>query len=174
MSSLAHAGFFELGASGNFRLSKIDDNNYQELVSYTGTVSYYFWEMSALEFSYTQGQQTVVLKIPQDNKNTTITTFELFGLDLVLSLGDKQAAVIPYIKMGAAYITKEIYREIEGVRADKVDSPSGIVPSAGIGAKIRLTNTLGIKFGVDAWSSPLDKDPVTWDYAARAGVSWLF
>jgi Outer membrane protein beta-barrel domain len=174
--SLAQAGFIELSATGNYRISRIDEDNYQEMVSYTGSVSYYFWELSALELSYTEGIQVVVLKIPGDNKTTTSTKFSLAGLDLVLTLADKQSAFQPYIKVGGAYLTKRIEREVEGIPNgnDSIDAPSGAVPSAGLGFKVKLTNQMSIKVGVDAWTSPLDRDPVTIDYAGRAGMSWLF
>lgn len=44
--------FVELGANANYRRSAFDSNNYQELISYTGSISYYFMEMSAIELSY--------------------------------------------------------------------------------------------------------------------------
>jgi hypothetical protein len=172
----AQAGIIELGASGNYRLSRIDDDNKQEMTSYTGTISYYFWEMSALELSYTQGKSVVTYMFPGETTHTYITTvFELIGLDLVLTLGDKQSVFLPYIKVGGAYIRKEIAREVEGVSGvQRIPAPDGIVPSAGIGFKIRFTQTLSLKVGVDAWTSPPDREPVTVDYAGRAGLSWMF
>jgi hypothetical protein len=174
-SGAAQAGFVEIGASGNYRISRIDDNNKQELVSYTGSVSYYFWELSALELSYTQGQQVVTVQFEGETTRTTMTTFfELIGLDLVLTLADKQSMLQPYIKVGGAYLRKEIVRDVEGLGRTKMDSPAGVVPSAGIGFKLRFTQTLSFKVGVDAWTSPLDREPVTIDYAGRAGISWMF
>ncbi|MBX7231787.1 MAG: porin family protein [Bdellovibrionales bacterium] len=173
-STSVFAGFMEVGASGNYRISKINSNNYQEMVSYTGSLSYYFWEMSAMELSYTQGNQIVVLQIPSDNKTTTTTFFELIGLDLVITLADKQSDFQPYVKMGGAYIKKEIVRTIESLGSDRIDSPAGLVPSAGVGFRIKLSTNFSIKAGVDAWTSPLKQNPVTIDYAGRAGVSFLF
>ncbi len=173
-SSLAQAGVFEIGASGNYRISRLDEDNYSEMVSYTGTISYYFWEMSALELSYTQGTQITVMLIPGDNKTTTTTGFQMGGADLVLTLADKQSLFQPYVKLGGAYLRKEMVREIETLGKDRLPTSEGIVPSAGVGFKIRLTNALSLKAGVDAWTSPPSQDRTTIDYAARAGISWMF
>lgn len=144
------------------------------MVSYTGSLSYYFWEMSALELSYTEGTQVVVLSIPGDNKNVVTTQFRIIGGDLVLTLADKDSLLQPYVKVGGAYMTKKITREIQTVGSDHLDAPSGLVPSAGVGFKIKISQGLSIKVGVDAWTSPPEKKPVTVDYAGRAGISWLF
>lgn len=174
-SSAASAGYVEVGASGNYRISKIDDDNKQELISYTGSISYYFWELSAIELSYTQGRQVVTTKFPGETAHSITTTFfELFGLDLVLTFADKQSSFQPYVKVGGAYMSKQIVREIEGISRDKVDAPEGLVPSAGIGFRLKFTNALSLKVGVDGWTSPPDHDPVTVDYAGRAGLSWMF
>ena len=174
VSPSAFAGIFEVGASGNYRISRIDNDNYQEMVSYTGTISYYFWEMSAFELSYTEGTQIVVLQIPTENKTTTTTSFKMGGLDLVLTLADKDSVFQPYIKVGGAYIKKEIYREVATLGIDRLPSSEGVVPSAGVGFKVKITNAFSIKAGVDAWTSPSNQKPTTIDYAGRAGVSWMF
>lgn len=170
----ASAGIFEVGGSGNYRISRLDKDNYQEMTSYTGSVSYYFWEMSALELSYTEGEQIVVLKIPTENKTTTTTIFKMAGLDLVITLASKESVIQPYIKAGGAYITKDMYREVETVGMDRLPSQKGLVPSAGAGIKIKFTNTMSLKVGVDAWTSPSNQKPTTIDYAGRAGLSWMF
>lgn len=169
----ASAGFIELGASGNYRISRINTDNYQELISYTGSLAYYFWEMSAIELSYTQGSQVVVVT-PDPTSRTKITTFfELIGADLVLTLADKQSFFQPYIKAGGAYTKKVIVREVIN-QSDRIPSRDGLVPSAGLGFKLNFTNAFSIKVGVDAWSSPPGQDPVTVDYAGRGGISWIF
>ncbi|MCB0407496.1 MAG: hypothetical protein KDD34_04770 [Bdellovibrionales bacterium] len=171
---IAHAGFIELGTSANYRRSTIDSNNFQESISFTGSVAYYFWESSALELSYTEGYSQIVVTPIADSKTITETQFSLLGLDFVLSISGREDAFQPYLKMGGAVITKSIYRQIDGVTGkDKIAEQTGTVPSAGIGFKILLTKTFSIKIGVDAWTSPLNDDPVTIDYAGRAGLSWF-
>lgn len=168
------AGIFEIGASGNYRISRLDRNNYQEMESYTGSISYYFWENSALELSYTSGTQIVVLKITGENMAITTTSFQMMGADLVLSLASKESFIQPYIKAGAALTRKKMTREIENQGVDELPISEGLVPSAGIGVKFKISNTMSLKLGVDGWTSPSNQKPTTIDYAGRAGISWLF
>lgn len=170
----AHAGYMEIGATANYRKSAIDGSNYQEILSYTASYSYYFWEMSALELSYTSGENVVSVQINNEPKSKITTRFSLIGLDLVVTMADKESAFQPYFKIGAAYIQKDVLQEVENLSAQKLNSPSGVVPSVGLGFKIKMTKEIALKCGVDAWSSPLDKQPFTVDYAGRAGISWLF
>ena len=168
------AGIVELGASANFRRSTIDDNNFQESTSYTGSLSYYFWEMSALELSYTEGEAFLSVKPLDDTKIITTSTFKLIGVDLIITLGSQQSTLQPYVKIGGAHIEKKIVRQAEGLDASEIESPSGIVPSAGIGLKIALGRSFSIKIGLDAWTSPMGEKNKTLDYAGRAGISWMF
>lgn len=177
-SSQAFAGFIEVGASGNYRRSTINADNFQESISFTGSVSYYFWDQSALEFSYTDGYSQVVTAQEGGLKRTTETEFEMIGVDLVFGFGDRQAAFQPYIKGGAARISRKIAFQTEGQEKVVIPASDGIVPSAGVGMKVRLTKTFSLKFGVDAWTTPPSDDdaddPTVVDYAGRAGISWLF
>lgn len=173
-SHLAAAGFLELGATANYRRSTISDENYQESISYTGSISYYFWEMSAIEVSYTQGYSKLVVTPFGGDRSTTETDFSLLGLDLVLSFAGRKDMFQPYIKVGGAHISKEIYRQsAEGFSKVLIAEQSGVVPSAGIGFKIKISERFSVKVGVDAWTSPLEEDPVTVDFAGRAGISWF-
>jgi opacity protein-like surface antigen len=173
---LVWAGYMEIGVSGSYRKSFIDEKNYQESTSLTGSVSYYFWELSALELSYTQGGAKIVLQPEGEVPVTTITNFEAIGLDLVVTFADRAAFIQPYGKLGAAYISKKIKRKAADYAAYDVASESteGISPTAGAGLKFKLTDQFSVKFGGDVWWSPLGKEPMTTDYAFRVGVSWLF
>lgn len=172
-SQTASAGFTELSATANYRKSSIDENNYQESVSYVGSIAYYFWELSALELSYTNGQSTISVQPIGDIKTLTTTDFELTGLDLVFTLAARDDLLQPYIKIGGAYLKKRIVEQPDGLAAQVVASQDGLAPSAGVGIKIQVAKDFFIKAGVDAWSSPLKVTPIIVDYAARAGVSWL-
>src|SRR3954470_4085858 len=86
-SPLASAGFFEVGASANYRSSGYDKNNYIESLTYTASFSYYFWELCAWELNYTTGYSKQVTKgtgdlDPVDKVEDNI---DLAALDLVLS-----------------------------------------------------------------------------------------
>lgn len=173
-SSNCFAGTVEIGASANLRKSTIDKNNFQDSTSYTGSISYYFWEMSALEISYTEGTALLSVKPVDDTKIITTSSFRLIGVDLVISLASSQSFLQPYLKVGAAHIEKKIVRQPEGMDASEIEAPKGIVPSAGLGFKLILSKNFSIKIGADAWTSPLGEKNPTIDYAGRAGISWLF
>lgn len=174
-SCSALAGVFELGASATFRNSKIDSNNYTETQSYTGSISYYFWEMSAIEISFTDG---VSILGTQDTSNDPIiykSKFNMVGADFVFTFSGRQAPFQPYVKAGAAQISKQVFRELNDGSVTKIsDTGSGnVVPSAGIGFKMRLTNTLSFKASYDTWSSSSSGDSSELDQAWRIGLSWF-
>lgn len=175
--SLALAGIFELGLTANYRSSQVTEDNSQASLSYTGSISYYFFEMSALELSYTNGNSVLSYRPSASDPKTEITTeFEMMGVDLVLTFAGRDAAFQPYVKVGGAHISKKIViAGDQGTGSAEIKAPDGIVPSAGIGVKIKLTEQFLIKAGVDAWTSPLNDDAggddATIDFAGRAGIS---
>jgi hypothetical protein len=95
-------------------------------------------------------------------------------MDLVLSFAERQDPFRPYIKFGGGYLTKQRYRKINDDARERIAKQDGVVPSAGLGMSLALSKEFSIKLGIDAWTSPLDEDPLVIDYAARAGISWLF
>lgn len=172
----AHAGFVELGASANYRSSGYDKNNYIESLTYTASLSYYFWEMCAWEMNYTTGYSKQVTKGTSelDPVEKVEDNIDLAALDLVLSFAKRQDPFRPYIKVGAGYLVKERFRQVNEDDKDRIGKQEGIVPSGGVGLSINLTKDLSIKVGVEAWTSPLKVQPVVVDYAGRAGISWIF
>ena len=171
----------------NYRRTSIDENNFSESTSYTGSVSYYFWERSAFELSYTSGIGTLSSKANgvTELAQKQIAQFSMTSLDLVLSLAGKDDPFQPYIKFGGGYVDKKIFKENELEGRQIIQTQSGIVPSAGAGLKIGLTQSLSLKLGIDAWTTPLDdtsvnsdgtgeKRKIQIDYAGRAGLSWMF
>ncbi len=166
--------YFEVGLTANYRRSSIDTENWQETLSYTGSVSYYFWQMSALELSYTQGLSELSVKATDSLKMITTNFFSMTGLDLVISFADRRAPFQPYVKLGAAYMSKTIRRQTEGFNSTLIAETSGLVPSAGLGFRILITETLSLRVGLDSWTNPLNESPLIFDYAGRAGISWMF
>lgn len=174
---LCQAGFVELGGSVNYRRSSFDSQNYQELISYTGSVAYYFMEMSALELSYTNGYSDMSISSPYnpiESRYETYTNFQLLALDLVFSFAEKEDMFQPYIKLGGGYLKKQVFFQVNGGDIDLVSSQEGMVPSGGIGCRLMLTRSIAIKLGLDAWTTPPTEQPVTVDYAGSLGASWLF
>lgn len=168
-TSYALAGYIELGGSGSYRKTSQDKENYSVSKSLTGSIAYYFWELSAIELSYTRARQ-------DDHFVTyTSTVFqEIYEADLIFTLAGRQSSFQPYIKAGAAYQSKKSQYKQPSTSPVSLPDVKGVGPSGGIGFKILMSQSLALKAGVDIWSSPLNQDPVTYDYAYRAGLSFLF
>ncbi len=164
----------ELSLTGNFRNSKLDDNNFQKTFSLTGSFAVYLWERSAVEFSYTQGSSNLQsLPSEGDSKVVVNSEFRLFGGDFVTTFNDRKAPIHPYIKLGLAYMDKTITREVD-VGTSQLDPVSGIVPSAGLGIKIKTNERFFIKLGADLWASPIGRNQESLDYTFRFGLSCYF
>jgi outer membrane protein W len=176
ISSWAQAGFVEIGASANYRRSAFNKDNFQELLSYTSSISFYFNENSAIELSYTDGYSELSVKPsdPLDPKTTTETNFTMIGADLVLSFSGRDDALQPYVKIGGGYLLKEVFQQQDNADKYLISHSEGLVPSAGVGFKLVVTKELAVKFGLDAWTTPLQENPVVVDYSGRAGISWMF
>ncbi|MFM6929312.1 MAG: outer membrane beta-barrel protein [Bdellovibrio sp.] len=170
----AHAIYTELGAQYGHKTQTYDDNNYNESESISGSVSLYFWERIALEISYTNATAVVVSKaFAADPKRTTIQKSQIFGTDLILILADKKALFQPYIKGGMAQINRKQTIKIENQDTYENEPESAVAPSYGVGLKIPLTESFGIKLSYDAWETPISGDSKTNDSAIRAGVTWV-
>lgn len=183
LSSQVQAGYFELGFSGNYRKLYLPTEtrieSFDSTVSYTASLAYYFAEMAALELNYTKGQSERFVPSATADSRTTYD-FTLAGMDLILTLADRKSNFIPYIKGGLAYfaekkVTYEFVNNSTGQRTtETVPLDPTFVPSAGFGVKMRLTEAMAFRLGMEAWTSDsINKDP-RWDWAGRAGVSWFF
>lgn len=174
----AHAGYVELSTSASYRKSFVNADNYSVTQSATGAFAYYFLEMSAIEFSYTEGVNTqygqAILAGALRSYVQTIN-FRLTGADIIISFAGRQAPVQPYVKVGAAYVVKN-YKIITDVTDPVTFESKGVAPTAGLGFRIMITQNFAFKIGVDAWSSPptAEGKDVPYDMAGKAGISWLF
>ena len=163
----------EVGLSGSYRRSNLDQENFTDTKSITGSMTYYFYALSAVELSYTKGLTTVQTDPSLVTGQTAKTEFELIGIDLILSLGEKESLVKPYFKLGAVHVQSKIIIQ-NSFATDTIEPESGVAPSAGVGVKLALSKQLSVKLGLDCWTSPLSQKPVEFNYAARSGISWLF
>jgi Outer membrane protein beta-barrel domain len=175
--------YFEVGLSGNYRkvyLTELGttERAFDENLAYTGSLAYYFREMTAIEFSYSQGKNTRY--IPSNTITSTTThRYSMFGADLVFTFGKRTDTFIPYIKAGVAYFDKKSidYEYINsGVpqRPQTVEINSTVVPSAGFGMQFRITQRISFKAGLEFWTSgAISKDIEDFDWAARMGISWF-
>lgn len=175
----ANAGIIELSYAFSETESKIDADNFTRSLSHTGSLSWYFMQMSALELSYTKGEGQVSGKAVGDtNAIRYRTDLKLYGADLVVTLAQKDWTIQPYVKGGAAWVDKTIYRLNTAVTPDeqvisKTDKTEA-VPSLGAGFRIRVNEQFSIKASYDRWRSGNSGDTEIWDSAVRAGVSFLF
>ncbi|MCM2280541.1 MAG: porin family protein [Bdellovibrionaceae bacterium] len=175
---LAHAGFIEIGASGNFKRVNVADDVLDTQTSLTGTLAYYFTEMTALELSYTDGQQKSEVKSTVGLGQTISVNYSMVGLDFILTLGARDAILRPYFKAGAAYILEKkrtTVFEFNPAASSVSEEEPALVPSGGIGFRLLLAKGWSLKAGIDAWSSKsVSDDNVKVDYAGRIGLSWMF
>jgi len=133
-------------------------------------------EMSAVELSYTNGYSEISVKssVPSDPLYVNQTNFQLLALDLVISFAERDDFFQPYIKIGGGYLKKEDFEQVGGGDTDLISEDEGLVPSGGVGFRLLITKTFAIKFGLDAWTTPLQESPVVVDFAGYAGISWMF
>lgn len=181
--TVASAGVWEIGASGSYRRQNIDVNAVDEAQSLTGSLSYYLDDASALELSYTDGKSRREIETSTAGNTTlhrTTVNYRAVGLDFIYTIGKREAQVRPYVKAGLQHmITKEYIDQyvVNGVNQSPTGSNENdsLVPTAGAGVRIGLTEALSLKAGIDAWSSrALNKKPFDVDYAARVGLGWMF
>ncbi|HEX4925391.1 MAG TPA: OmpA family protein [Bdellovibrionales bacterium] len=172
-SGNARAGYVEISATGSYRTNTVNEYTYSRTQSVTSSVAYYFWEMSALEISYTDALSRSYGRTPISGQDYVETSrVRLFGADLVLSFAGRQSSFRPYIKIGGADQQKTWIYE-EGLVNTRVDT-QGFSLTGGFGFKFLLSDHFAIKAGVDAWSNPLSEPNRIVDYAANAGISWMF
>ena len=170
----ANAMYTELGASYGYKTQTYDSSNDNKTESITGSVSLYFWERIALEFSYTDATAVVDSKaFPTDPQRTTVQRSQILGTDLIFILADKTASFQPYVKGGIARINRTQDIKIAGQDTYSNNPGSAIAPSYGVGVKISLTDAFGIRLSYEAWETPIDNGAKTNDSAFRAGVTWV-
>ncbi|HEX7675272.1 MAG TPA: outer membrane beta-barrel protein [Bdellovibrio sp.] len=169
----ANAMYTEIGAAYGYKSQTYDENNKNQTESLTGSVSLYFWERIALELSYTDATAIVESKaFSTDPKRTTIQRSQILGADLIFVLADKTAFFQPYVKGGIAQINRTQKIKIEGQDTYENDPESAIAPSYGVGVKLSITDSFGIKLSYEAWKTPVGGGSQTDDSAFRAGISW--
>lgn len=176
ITSVGHAGLMEVSATYSTRSSRIDDNNYTESQSWTGSFAWYFLEMSALEFSYTNGLgEQSLMAVGDPGQTHYYQEVEMEGADVVLTLASHTSFLQPFVRGGMAHLRKRIFRkDFQGdttLYGAPVDS---IVPSYGFGLNIKITEEFGIKGSYDRWQSGTNGNSSIWDDALKAGVSWYF
>lgn len=175
--------YIELGLSGNYRKVYLTEANtseraFDESAAYIASVAYYFREMTAIEFSYSQGNNTRYIPSPTITSTTT-HKYTLYGADLIFTFGTRTDRWIPYIKGGVAYFDRKSidYLYVQNgapLNTEPVELDSTFVPSAGFGLQVRATTHVSFKFGIDIWTSgAVNKDIEDFDWTGRIGISWF-
>ena len=175
----AHAGLMELSYSFARTDSKFDDANFSRSLSHTASLAWYFLEMSALEVSYTQGEGQISSLNSAGQTIKFRTDLKMYGADIVFTLAAKDWAFQPYVKGGAAWVDKKIFRKETSVSPEEQlvteTDRDDAVPSMGVGFRFRLTKTLRLKASYDRWRSGKNADgEEQWDDAIRSGISLFF
>ena len=173
MTTPCFSFFTELGVSYSRKKTSFDGFNYTESESSTGSISLYFRESIAIEMSYTEGGSIREEKIT-GNQYVTYQKTKVIGSDLIYVFAGKKEFFQPYIKGGAAQLTRQQIIKVNSLETERLDPEVAVVPSYGVGFKLALTDSFGIKISYDAWKTPIGGSQTTDDAQVRAGISWIF
>lgn len=171
-NSQAHALSSEISVSYSQKKTSFDINNYYSTESTTGSISFYFMERLALELSYTDGTSVKEERV-NSQQQTTVQKTQVAGSDLIFVMADRKSTFQPYIKGGAAQITRKQTIRIQGLLSETLAPDVATAPSYGAGCRVALTERFGIKLSYDVWKTPIGGGQTTDDNAIKAGLSWM-
>ncbi len=167
----AQALVTELGLSYSYQKKTFNATNYYQSDSKGASVAFYFYDKLALEINYTdsfyEGQESDINSTRTVQQSTTV-----LDTSLIYSMLDRKNFVQPYIKGGAAYITKNQTVRYLNASAIPIPPSSGWAPSYGAGLKFMLSERFSIKLGYDVWQTSLSDGTKSDDTALKAGLSW--
>ena len=170
----------ELGVSYAEKKTYFDINNYNNMASVTGSISFYFMEKLAVELSYTDAsilREESIYNGTGLQQQTTLQKVLVYGSDLIVMLADRKAVVQPYVKGGLSQVKKTLTTKSSEVLVYETSPINSISPSYGAGIKISLTEAFGIKLSYEAWrteskDSNGNKSTIE-DTSIRAGLTWI-
>ncbi len=169
----AKAFFTEVSVSYMQKKTSFDANNTYSAESTTGSLSFYFMERLALELSYTDGTSVKEERV-QNQQQTTVQKTQVAGADLILVFASRKAIFQPYLKGGAAQITRKQTIKIDNALVETLAPDVAVAPSYGIGCRLAVTETFGLKFSYDIWKTPIGGGATTDDNAIKVSLSWIF
>ncbi len=170
---VAKAFFTEVSVSYMQKKTSFDAFNTYSAESTTGSLSFYFLERLALEMSYTDGTSVKEERV-SSAQQTTVQKTQVIGADLIWILADRKAVFQPYLKGGAAQITRKQTIKVDNTLVETLAPDVAIAPSYGIGCRFAITETFGLKLSYDIWKTPIGGGATTDDNAIKAGLSWIF
>lgn len=171
LSSQAQAIMAEIGLSYGFQKKTFNASNYYQSDSKSASVSFYFLEKLMLEVSYTDG----FYEGQESDSNSTRTiqqSTKMADASLVYMIMDRHAMIQPYIKGGAAYISKK--QEVRFLNASTIAIPESVgwAPGYGAGLKFVISDKFSIRIEYDVWQTPLSDGTKSDDSAFKAGLTW--
>lgn len=174
ISTSAWALNYELGISYARKKNSFDKDNYYDTESTTASLSLYFSEIVALEMSYTDAKANRYEKPPGGTATQIYQKTEVLGADLIFVLTPRKSMIQPYIKGGAAQLTRRQVSYTEPLNVPvPLDIETSVVPSYGAGIKFKMTESLSLRVSYDVWRTPVGGGVVTDDNQLRAGLSWM-
>lgn len=173
IESVAYSLTTEVSISYSRKKTTFDENNYIDTESATGSLSFYFWEIFALETSYTNAIALREEKASaSDDRRTIIQTTKVVGADLIWIIS-RGGLLQPYLKAGMANLQRSQEFKIEGQSPVTLEPETAIIPSYGAGMKIMMSQTFSLKMSYDVWRTPVTDTTYTNDAQLRAGLSWM-
>lgn len=170
----SQALFTEVGLSYGRKKQSFDANNNYDSESTTASISLYFAEKLALELSYTEAAGIQNIQYTVDSPRTIYQKTRIIGSDLIVVFADKKALIQPFIKGGVAQIRRVQTIKDGTISVQTLEPDVAIAPSYGLGLKIALTDTFGVKASYSVWQTPIGGGAKTNDSALSAGVTWIF
>ncbi len=170
---IGHAIMTEVSVSFSSKKTTFNKDNFFASQSLTGSVSFYIFERTAIELSYTDALSVREEKIDL-NSQTVVQTTQVMGSDLIYVLADKKDFFQPYVKGGIANIKRRQEVKVNNLNTYTIEPEPVVVPSYGVGLKLMFTDSLSFKISYDAWKTPLEDGGSTDDASMRAGISWIF
>lgn len=171
LSSKSQALVTEIGLSYGYSKKTFNTSNFYQTDSKSASLSFYFFEKWALEMSYTDA----FYESQESDTNSTRTvqqSSKIGGSSLVYMMQDRRNMIQPYIKAGAAHISKK--QTVKYLNASAIETPEsvGLAPSYGAGIKFVLSEKLSFKLAYDVWQTPLSDSTSSDDTSFKAGFSW--
>lgn len=170
-SAKSQALVTELGLSYGYSKKTFNASNFYQTDSKSASLSFFFLEKWALETSYTDS----FYESQESDTNSTRTVQQSSKIadgSLVYMMLDRRSIVQPYIKAGAAHISKK--QVIKYLNASAIATPESVgwAPSYGAGLKFVISERFSIKLSYDVWQTPLSDNTSSNDTSFKAGLSW--
>lgn len=165
----AFAGFFELSGSFSFSSSSFGSGNQQWTRRWGGSLGYYFWSYTEIEFA----AQDVLIRTKFSQSEDTTYHDQIYSIDWVQSFASRGSTFQPFLKIGIG----QLYRKASGYYLDGSSAPVSYGSLTGVlGAGFRIFLHKAIALKAEGASYLTGAVLSTWqdNFAVSAGVSLYF